>query len=304
MSRFRAARGVWLGVLIAGAVVLGPPASAAAGARDLLPDLKMKPPAEMRITHQATGAGPNRRLLRFTARMVNVGEGPFNVRGHRGCATSACEMSLSQRIRRSDGSARSVATDQRARFNVGDGHDHWHVIGVERYMLIPINVAGDQVVQNTRSAKVGFCFFDTNANQLSLPGAPRSPVYGKPGCATGHPESLRINEGLSVGWLDLYPWDIASQWIDTTGLPNGEYLVCETADPNNAWLETHENNNEAWSHIRIDGDHLSQSASGNGHCAKQVPSAPAALWKIDPAESEPVLFGQSAQVTCVIERPA
>jgi hypothetical protein len=300
---------VWLSVLVAAAVVLGPPGSAAAAARDLLPDLKMKPPVEMRITHQTTSRGPDRRLLRFTARMVNAGEGPFNVRGKRACSTSACQMTLKQRIRRSDGSARSVPTNQHAKFNDGDGHDHWHVLDVERYMLIPIDTVGDQVVQSTRAAKVGFCFFDTNANRLSLPGAPQQPMYGKPGCASRHPESLRINEGLSVGWLDLYPWDIAAQWIDTTGLPNGHYLLCETADPNDAWLETHENNNEAWAHIQITrdahgNDHLSQSSSGNGHCAQQIPNAPAAVWKIDPVESEPVLFGQAAQMTCVIRRPA
>lgn len=306
MSMIGAARGLWLSLLVAGAVVAGPTATAAAGARDLLPDLKMKPPVEMRITHQTTGHGPNRRLLRFTARMVNVGEGPFNVRGKRACATSECPMTLKQRIRRSDGSGRSVPTDQRARFDVGDGHNHFHVLDVERYMLIPIDTVGGEVVQNTRAAKVGFCFFDTNANRLSLPGAPQHPIYGKPGCASGHPESLTINEGLSVGWLDLYPWDIAAQWIDTTGLPNGHYLLCETSDPNNAWLETHENNNEAWAHIRIThdahGDHLAQSSSGNGHCAQQVPDAPAAVWKIDPVESEPVLFGQAAQMTCLIDR--
>lgn len=309
MSKVGAARGFWLSLLVVGAVVAGPATTLAAGPRDLLPDLRMKPPVSMRITHQATNAGPNRRLLRFTARMVNNGEGPFTVRGKRTCSTTDCKMTLRQRIMRSDGSAHRVLTDQRSRFNVNDGHNHWHVMNVERYMLIPVTTAGDQIVENTRSAKVGFCFFDTDANKLGLPGAPTHPVYGKPGCATGNPESLKINEGLSVGWLDLYPWDIASQWIDTTGLPNGHYLLCETADPKNAWLENHENNNEAWARIRIsrdaDGhDHLTWSSSGQSRCSGQVPGAPAAVWNIDPVESEPVLFGQDAQVTCVIERPS
>jgi hypothetical protein len=165
------------------------------------------------------------------------------------------------------------------------------------------------VVENTRAAKIGFCFFDTNANKLGLPGAPQHPVYGKPGCATDHPESLRISEGLSVGWLDLYPWDIASQWIDTTGLPNGDYLLCETADPNEAWLESHENNNEAWAHVHISRDaqghdHLSSSLSGKGHCKGQLPNAPAAVWKVPAVDSEPVLFGQDAVVSCAIQRPS
>src|SRR5437868_2197190 len=95
-----------LRALLAAALLLGlaaSPAVAAPHARDLLPDLRMRPPVDMRITHQTTPAGVSRPLLRFTARMVDVGYGPFHVHGHRACTTDACPlMDLWQRIYRSD----------------------------------------------------------------------------------------------------------------------------------------------------------------------------------------------------------
>jgi hypothetical protein len=295
--------------MVAGTLVAAPQIALADGPpRDLLPDLRMKPPTAMRLTHQQTAAGANRRLLRFTAKMVNAGDGPFHVHGKRDCATKECPyMELSQRIWMSDGSRRSVPTTERGKFNVRDGHNHWHVMGVERYVLIPMDASPETMVETTRSAKVGFCFFDTDPSNLSRPGAPQHPVYGKAGCATGRPDALKINEGLSVGWLDLYPWDIASQWIDTTGLPNGRYLLCESADPHHAWLETRNSNNQAWSQIELwqetDGrDRITELSSGRSSCSDQIPEAPAALWDIDPEESEPVPFGQAAEVLCVIER--
>jgi hypothetical protein len=308
MSTTPAARGFWLTMLVVFTFIAAPNVVAADGPpSDLLPDLRMKPPSAMRITHQRTSAGAKRRLLRFTARMVNGGDGPFHVHGKRDCATSACpEMDLTQRIRQSDGTTRSVETDEKAKFNVRDGHNHWHVMAVERYVLIPMDATPETMVETTRGAKVGFCFFDTDANNLSLPGAPNRPVYGKAGCATGRPDALKINEGLSVGWLDLYPWDIASQWIDTTDLPDGRYLLCESADPRHAWLESKENNNQAWSQIQLwhdnDGDHIKELASDRSSCSDQIPQAPAALWSLDPAESEPVPFGQAAALLCPIDR--
>jgi hypothetical protein len=303
----RVGRGVWLALTVALALLAMPQVAAAdPPPRDLLPDLRMKVPNEMRITHQSTSAGPNRRLLRFSARMTNVGEGPMTVRGTRPCNTDECPlMSLKQLILRSDGSVRKLSSQQKARYNVGDGHHHFHVLHVERYMLVPLEVPADQTVKNTRAAKVGFCFFDTDANDLSLPGAPHSQVYNQTGCGTR--SSMKITEGISVGWADRYPWNIALQWIDTTGLPDGRYLVCETADPRNDWLETREANNEAWSEIRLwrnsTGDHLEQLSSGRSPCADQVPDAPTALWELDPPEAEAVRFGEAAtDLDCTIER--
>jgi hypothetical protein len=61
--------------------------------------------------------------------------------------------------------------------------------------------------------------------------------------------------GLSVGWGDRYPYNIAFQYIDISGLPNGEYLVTVTADPPAAgggrFIEANEDNNSSWALILI-----------------------------------------------------
>jgi hypothetical protein len=272
VSRRRVRTVVMLAAVAAAALL---PSQAAAAAHDLLPDLRMARPVDLRITHETTAAGPHRRLLRFTARIVNIGEGPFIVRGHRSCATSACPlMTLVQRIRRSDGTVRVVPSVAKAKFDVGDGHNHWHVLHVERYELIPL-LAGS-ATPRVRSAKVGFCFFDTTPWRLSLPGAPRSQVFGRAGC--GLPQSTSIRMGLSVGWADEYSWFLARQWIDTTGLPHGNYLLCETADPNHNWVESNTHDNQAWAKVRLlrtaaGVETVLVLATGKTACAGQLPPA-------------------------------
>ena len=34
-----------------------------------------------------------------------------------------------------------------------------------------------------------------------------------------------MNQGLHVGWEDVYPNDIDCQWVDITGVPAGNYLL-------------------------------------------------------------------------------
>src|SRR3712207_7454373 len=108
-----------------------------------------------------------------------------------------------------------------------DGHDHWHVQRFERYLLIPLDPE-DQGIENTRGSKIGFCFLDTNPWDRSLPGAPQSPKFFESGC--GRASSTRLRFGISVGWADRYGYYLPKQYFDTTGLPYGDYLVCNTAD--------------------------------------------------------------------------
>ena len=52
----------------------------------------------------------------------------------------------------------------------GDGHDHWHVRRILSYHLWSTR-------GTSRDAKIGFCFFDTNRRNTSLPGAPKLRKY-------------------------------------------------------------------------------------------------------------------------------
>lgn len=209
----------------------------AANFRDLLPDLRMVAPREIRLQVATTEEGPDRRLLPFTAIIINRGEGPFVVRAKRDCATSACPtMTTRQRIKRSDGSWRAIDSTATAEQDVGDGHRHWHVLNVERYELYQLDPPATEPTP-VRGVKVGFCFFDGVAWNLSLKGAPSRRVYLESGCGTTSSTSLK--RGLSVGWGDVYAWSISRQWIDTTGLPAGRYLLCSTANASGVARDEH-----------------------------------------------------------------
>jgi hypothetical protein len=46
-----------------------------------------------------------------------------------------------------------------------------------------------------------------------------------------------------VGWLDVYSKNLPDQWIDITGIPDGEYWLESESDPDDAILESDETNN-------------------------------------------------------------
>lgn len=267
-----------LGISLALGLALLVPAGVLAGSpEDLLPDLRMARPSEIRLN--ADGAG--RRLLRFSALIINAGQGPFVVRGKRDCATSACpKMTTVQRIKQTDGSWRGVPSAAAGKFDVGDGHNHWHVMRVQRYELFQLDPPPEVPSVALRGAKTGFCFFDTTPHRLDLPRAPQQRVFYESGCGRSDSTSLRM--GLSVGWADYYGWFLPRQWIDTTGVDDGRYLLCSTANAQGHWLEKNGSNNQSWAEIRLldngaDADTVTVLRTGRSACADQLTDGPTAM---------------------------
>ena len=291
-------RSVLGAVLIATAALLAP-AGASAGVTDKLPDLRMAKPNEFHLTSEG-----GRRLLRFSARIINTGDGPIIITGRRD--PGSLRMRLAQRILQSDGSTRRQASTGFGRWG-GDGHSHWHVQKFERYDIIPLDRGAGP--DRVRGSKVGFCFLDTNAWDRSLPGAPQNPVFDISGCGDSRADT-RIRVGVSVGWADRYGYYLPRQYFDTTGLPAGRYLICNTADSEEEWLETREGNNQSWVRINFrpgmsDPDQRVRILdAGRSACATQLPSPPATTgtWFLDWPEQAPIYFDSSAEVLCVIDR--
>jgi len=220
-------------------------AAPAMAASPMLPDLGM---ARLQGFTIDTTTMPGHKLLRFGATIVNLGAGPFEVHGSRPDTTST--MGVSQRIFYDDGTYVDSPTSATMDFAI-DGHDHWHVEHLELYRLMTAN--GSKAIKN--GAKVGFCFRDSVAHDLSLPGAPQNAVYTYDiTCSRDQPDALTVFEGISVGWGDRYPRTVAYQWIDVTHVADGTYRVKAIADPRHLFTEASTTNNTTWTTIKIAGD--------------------------------------------------
>ena len=217
---------------LAVALALTALASSAGAASDLLPDLRMLRLTDLKIEKTSDG----RKLLRFSSIIVNVGDGPLQVHGQRP-DTGASTMNTFQRIFDEAGEPHDVPTDAVMHFG-GDGHNHWHVRDLESFELERLR---DDSKVGT-GAKHGFCFWDNHRY-----GSEQDPYYA--GC--GQPTDLEVTMGLSVGWGDLYRYDLPDQYIDITGLGRGRYRLIGTADADNWFRESEESNNSTWVDIRI-----------------------------------------------------
>ena len=153
----------------------------------------------------------------------------------------------------------------------GDNHQHWHVQEVAEYYL---SVDGTKY----GSAKVGFCFYDSND-----PGA----IYG------GYTEPSNdwcqhlggvgapiVRWGISPGGFDLYGSSLANQWIDIDAVPPGNYPLIATVDPNARFKEEVEGDNTTQETRNIPGVAVSDLATpafrvGSGNNVVVLPLATA-----------------------------
>lgn len=217
-----------------------------------LPDLGVARLRDFKIENRPDG----QRLLRFTTIIVNVGGGPFEVRGTR---TSTSETSMTGYQCTYDGSTCTIQPTPVTMTFAGDGHNHWHVVGLEQYELDRL----DNGALVGTGAKTGFCFYDNTQHDLALAGAPPSSVYTNCGSSS----SLSVTMGLSVGWGDTYYWNLAYQWVDITGLAAGRYRLTATADPENWFVEVSDTNNATWVDLQIRGKGSSVKVLGYGPAA-------------------------------------
>ena len=83
----------------------------------------------------------------------------------------------------------------------------------------------------------------------------KCPTYVEPpSCSPGQPDALTASMGLSVGWGDIYPANIALQYVDITGLPQGKYKLTASANPNNQAFESNYSNDSVWAKLQINNN--------------------------------------------------
>lgn len=222
-----------------GCIALGSVAIAAAVGEEetrapaVLPDIDQAPPAQLRVRTVTTPQGPSHRLG-FTSRVLNEGRGPLIIRSTR---TGDEVMRADQVVKVRGGGVRTRRGVGSVRYVRPGGHEHWHVMGLQRFELR--TTAGRRLPRGV--AKQGLCLGDRE---------PSLADFGSPGvyngeCGKKQPGLLKLTQGLSRGWTDPYFPNVEGQELDITGLRSGRYVLVHRADPFRRIAESDESNNAA-----------------------------------------------------------
>jgi hypothetical protein len=245
----------------------------AAPRRELRPDLVPLPTRSVNFTTSAyyfalpvpslpTGCYPEEtaekgalRCLRFDQTIANTGEGSLEV--HFRVDGVATTQALTQRIFRSDGSVRDRFADT---YEFHPTHAHFHYKSFAQSHLWRSDAQGRRLGDKPiRSGwKNGFCLVDSDnvafgskgdAARTYIPPACLAPTRIDP--ASGE---IAMISGISPGWADVYGSHLPDQYIEISGVPDGDYLIQTVADPAGTLVESNDRNNTSWTHIRLRGD--------------------------------------------------
>lgn len=209
-----------------------PPPCNAPGLR--CPDLVMGRPAHLRIERVR-----GRVRLRGASRLMNIGEGPIELRGRR---TSVREMAVTQVIHRGDGGRLQWSTQAELYFKLIPGQGrYWKLRHAARLEVWSITEDGSLDRPVRRSQKVDYCLRDLVRHHIR-PRAPVQRVY--PRCDQDASRAS-VTLGTSVGWIDRYPSTYYEQYVDVTGLI-GSFAFVMRADPDSELAELSDANNAAW----------------------------------------------------------
>ena len=182
--------------------------------------------------------------LRFAGFVTNLGDGPLDLKGNPQLADKADLTShdVWQRALTIDGDWVNL-TKPPIDFEVDDGHDHFHVMGIVEYSLW--DTSG--TVEISSGAKIGFCLIDVmeRPDLHANPGPQRYEQWDPDNyfCQSGRPRARILHMGVSEGWQDIYSFSTTFQWIDVSDVRPGYYRIGQRADPDNVIVESDETNN-------------------------------------------------------------
>jgi len=163
----------------------------------------------------------NRVLYRFYGALPNIGDGPLEVREVTHIDGEERTQDVFQRIYDSEGGMTEV--------HIGTFSDafsipprHLFLPGIAQYNLRTVTAGNGVGAIVASNDKTSMAVVDSADYNKALPGAPDSPVY------TSVQSAIL---GISIGWADVYSTGLPGQWIDVTGLPDGEYWLEVIANP-------------------------------------------------------------------------
>jgi hypothetical protein len=230
-------------LLLAPVFALGAVAQAGDAGTPHNPDLQTLKPSDIRLQRDRT---TGQKHLRFSNTIANLGQGALELRPVNSAANGTTDAY--QRIYTHDagGAWSPYSETQVGTFAFHAAHNHWHFGAFATYELR--NVAADGSIGSTvyaTSDKVSFCVIDIVSVNPSLEHASGDNYLG---C------SQNGVQGLSVGWGDIYTWDLAGQSLNVTNVANGTYWLVSTADPDNLLVETDNANNAGAVKVQLRGN--------------------------------------------------
>ncbi len=87
-------------------------------------------------------------------------------------------------------------------------------------------------------------------------GRPKAIAYPAPDCLAPESTSGSIDhfkQGMSVGWTDEYNWFLPGQFVEVSGVPDGDYILDTTVDPTGRLIERDTANNCGAVRVRLTG---------------------------------------------------
>jgi hypothetical protein len=228
-----------IGLMVPAAIALGGPAPQG---QPRLPDLDQEVPTQLILT-KTRHVGWR---LGFQSAVSNVGAGPLIVDGRR-LGPAQPTMDADQMIMRTDGSRSVVRRVGRLRYVRSADHQHWHLLGFDRYELR--RPRGTKVVVLDR--KTGFCLGDRYAVTTPvLPTKALEPVYTSR-CGLERPGLTAVREGISVGYGDNYTANLEGQYLPLDGLRPGRYVLAHEVNADHRLVETSYDNNASSALLRL-----------------------------------------------------
>jgi hypothetical protein len=195
--------------------------------------------------------------LRFDQVLGNIGAGALDIRFSRLAGTTPVEdeeIPTSQRIYRSDGSSYDLPSGSVHWHGI---HHHYHFNGFAQSRLWAVDGDGNRAgpAPVAIGNKVSFCIATTNINpdywgqQAFGPDAYPAPDCLEPDSSSGGFDNFK--QGMSVGWTDEYNWFLPGQYVEVTGVPDGDYILDTTVDPTDRLVESDKANNCGAVRVRL-----------------------------------------------------
>jgi hypothetical protein len=195
--------------------------------------------------------------LRFDQVLGNIGTGALDIRFDQPAGTVPVddeEIPVRQRIYRSNRTFTEVPTGNVHWHAI---HDHYHFDGFAQSQLWAIDAHGNRAgdAPAATGGKVSFCIATTNINPAYWGrrgfGAD---AYPAPDCLQPASTSGGLDhykQGMSVGWTDEYNWFLPGQYVEVSGVPDGDYILDTTVDPTDRLIESDKTNNCGSVRVRL-----------------------------------------------------